>query len=276
VIQACSRLSRALALALFLGLACTAGPGAAAASDLLPFLSAEGGYQFSHLTYKEPSLNVREKGWLHGVFARGTLHAPPGLMVRAEGDASRGNLDYDGSTWGGTPLTSSGADRLINARLLTGWDFSFGKWALTPYAGLGWRYWYDRQDGSGFYTRETTYAYLPLGAEMNMRLGEKWRLKLQGEVDLWLGGKNRSRLSEADPGLNDVDLTQNQGVGWMVSAGLAREMGLFALRVEPFFWYWDVKQSDTEALYWTNLRLGRVYEPDNGSATWGLRLTVEF
>jgi hypothetical protein len=262
------------ALVLFLGLALTACPGAAAESP--PFLSAEAGYQLSHLTYKESSLNVREKGWLQGVFARATIHTPVGLMVRAEGDASRGSLDYDGATWGGTPLTSSGVSRLTNARLLTGWDLNLGSWALTPYAGLGWRYWYDRQDGSGFYTRETTYTYLPLGAEVNLDLGDAWRLRLQAEVEVLLWGRNRSRLSEADSALGDAELDLRQGLGWLVSVGVTREMGLFALRLEPFFWYWDVKRSDSQPLYWHNLRLGSVYEPDSTSATWGLRVTVEF
>jgi hypothetical protein len=246
------------------------------ASDLLPFLSAEAGYQLSHLSYQEPSLNVGEKGWLHGIYLRATLHAPAGLMLRAEGDLSQGTLDYDGSTWSGAALTSRGSNRLTNARLLVGWDLSFPSWALTPYAGLGWRDWRDRQDGAGFYTRETTCAYVPLGAEVNLRLAPGWRLRLLGEVDFWLGGRNQSRLSEADPGFNDIQVDQGQGWGWLVSAGLSRDLGPFALRLEPFFWYWEVKQSDSQTLYWYNLRLGTAFEPDNNSTTWGLRLTLEF
>jgi hypothetical protein len=244
--------------------------------SLLPSFELGIGYQLSHMKYSEDIMD--EKGFLHGLYLNATWHTQDWeMMFRLAGEASMGTIDYDGQTWGGTPISSSGDNQLLNLRFALGKDFVISPAAaFTPYLGLALRYWNDKQDSTGGYERETTYYYLPIGLEFNMKPKDNMRLTLTAEYDFFLSGQNKSHLSDVNPGFNDVDLDQNNGMGFRLAARLAWDMETIGFSVEPFLRYWDIDESDSATLSFWGTPVSRVVEPDNDTTIIGLRLGVLF
>ncbi|KIX13467.1 hypothetical protein [Dethiosulfatarculus sandiegensis] len=244
--------------------------------SLLPNFELGVGYQLTHMKYTESG--IEEKGFLNGLYLNATWHTPTyGMMLKLEGEVGVGTIDYDGETWGGTPVSSSGDNQLLNLRFALGKDLDISPTAaITPYLGLALRYWNDKQDGSGGYERETTYYYLPIGIELNIKPQDNMRLTFTAEYDFFLSGKNKSHLSDVSPGFNDVDLDQNSGMGFRLAARLVWDMQTIAFTAEPFFRYWDIDESDRALLTFWGQPVSNVVEPDNDTKIFGLRLGVLF
>ncbi len=238
-----------------------------------PLFSGKIGYQLSHMDYNESVMN--EKGYLNGIYAGLTFH-PGCMMIKIDGDYSAGNIDYDGQTWGGTPVTSSGNNVIFNIRGLFGWDFISGNQSITPYLGIATRYWKDDQDSASSYKRETWYYYSPIGLLYTYNSGSAFSFALQAEYDIFWQGKNKSALSDVNPGLNNVEMKQTQGYGVFISASFTYDFGMVAINLEPFFQYWDIKKSDTDNLYYYGQFMTPVEEPDNDTKIWGVRVSAEF
>lgn len=264
-----------LVLSLMLSMVFTAANAAdqGQADRFFPVFSGKIGYQLSHMDYSEDGMN--EKGYLNGIYAGLTFH-PGRTMIKLEGDYSSGDIDYDGQTWGGTPLTSSGDNKIFNLRGLLGYDWISGNQAITPYLGIAVRYWKDDQDSSSGYKRETWYYYSPIGVMYNYKSASAWSFALQAEYDIFWQGKNKSAFSDVNPGLNDIEVKQTQGYGVFLSASITYDFGIIGLNVEPFFQYWDVKESDSAALYYYGQLMTYAAEPDNDTKVWGVRVSADF
>ena len=241
--------------------------------SFFPLFSAKIGYQLTHLYYSEE--NMDEKGYLNGVHAELTFH-PGRTMIRIDGDYSGGNVDYDGQTWSGASLKTSGDDYLLNLRALLGFDLISEKNALTPYLGIAVRYWKDEQKSSSSYKRETWYYYSPVGLLYTYNSGSAFSFALQAEYDFFWQGKNKSALSDVNPGLNNVEMKQTQGYGVFISASFTYDFGMVGINLEPFFQYWDIKESDSDNLYYYGQFMTTVVEPDNDTKIWGVRVSAEF
>lgn len=268
------RLIAALCLLVALSSAAVAADG-----ELSPHLrsGADIGYTIASFRYREPGL-MKETGILHGVAAAYTDHAMNVIMLRMEGEFMLGELDYDGEYWNGTPVTGDTDDLLLDVRGLAGYDFVFDKWALTPFAGLGYRYWYDDIKVSGGYERNISQLYLPVGFETGSSVGP-WRWGVRGEYDLLLAGWVKSYLSQAVAGYNDPENEQNFGTGWGTRASVYAEYdlgGRYSLALEPYYRYWRVEDSETDDLTLNGARIGSVYEPSNRTTIWGLKALFQF
>jgi hypothetical protein len=240
--------------------------------------TVEVGIDTQYFDYHEKGVTI--DGPLYGVYGAYTYHGGNGLMASASLALSYGELDYDGRTWGGSAADTNTRDRLVDLRLLAGFDWTVREdVAVTPLLGLGYWYWNDDIRGSGGYERETTYWYFPMGVQTVGPVFETWQWGLRLEYDLLLGGTVRSHLSDAVSGLNDpkVDLEFGDGYGLRCSVWVAGEVkeGL-ALRLEPFLIYWNIDESDTAKLKLNGSTVGHVYEPGNDTTACGLRLTVAF
>ena len=227
--------------------------------------------------YKEPSV-MEDTGVFYGVnvgfTSRYWVPASPEeapweskWMGRAEGRFAYGQVDYDGATWGGTPLTINNIEQyVLEGRLLLGPDFPSETSMLTVFTGIAYRYFHD--DTSfyvGGYERESNYLYLPLGLEMLAQLNEGWSWGASVEFDVFLWGLQKSRLSDA--GGADVDNRQNNGYGARASAKLQKQGDKVDLIIEPFIRYWDIGQSEIE--------MG-VLEPKNYTVEAGIQLVLVF
>ena len=200
------------------------------------------GIELYSFKYREPGL-MEDTGLFYGV--KGSAYYFTESPVFFGGDArfSLGEVDYDGQTWGGSPLSFSGIDD---------WSFELrgvlGMGAqrtddemIKVYVGLGYRYLND--DSSPFpggYERESNYFYSPLGVDYTRQLSRKWSVGVSLEYDFFWSGLQRSHLY---PGLLVVENDQKDGYGIRGAVRLIRERRLF---LEAFVRYWDIDESDVQ------------------------------
>ncbi|SBS29344.1 hypothetical protein MSP8887_03382 [Marinomonas spartinae] len=230
------------------------------------------GIYASSITYKEPSV-MTEKGMMTGLKGQLSLHNN-GQAILLDLMYSEGDMDYDGSG----KLTNI-PDSILEVRGMLGRDLYLQSgYRVTPYIGLGYRNLNDNSKdmitttNRVGYEREQVYWYSPLGIEIqNGTLNGSWRLGARLEYDYFIAGRNHTYLSSV-PGNNDLHLKQNRGSGYRMSVDFTRALSsITAVTIQPFYKYWNVKQSDT------GRSGGKVYvEPDNNSTEWGVGLLLSF
>lgn len=192
----------------------------------------------SYIEYKEPGV-MSEKGPMYGVDASYSYRH--GVMLQLEGRFGYAQVDYDGYNQAGAKIKHDDIDDyLFEARGLIGYEFNIlSSTTLTPYAGLGYRYLNDNlQDYFGGYERESNYLYLPVGIEIITGLKNNWCWGAAIEYDYFLSGKQKSHLSDFDPGLNDIDNKQDKGYGLRGVVKFVRKGQRVNFFMEPFIRYW--------------------------------------
>ncbi len=233
--------------------------------------------------FKYTESGIKLDGLMVGLDGDYQFRSQYGLILNADVYLSFGQPDYDGQTWGGTPVTADSDDFIVEPRVLLGYEYAF-RWSgfegITPYSGFGYRYWNNNLDGSGSYEREIQYWYLPLGIKTVSRINTDWTWGIILEYDLFLSGKVDSHLSDAVSGLNDVENNQDfgDGYGTRVSIQFKKQLpGNRGLSIEPYFKYWDIDDSDAARLADYGMYAGYyVYEPANKTKSFGLRLRYHF
>jgi hypothetical protein len=126
-------------------------------------------------------------------------------MIDCSLEFASGSLDYDGRTWGGTPIKTDTDDYLFEIRTLLGGNIYEGNNKVTPFIGFGLRYWNDTIQGAGGYEREILYLYSAVGMKMEGPISDKWSWSFTGEYDLFWKGWVTSHLCIADTGFNDPE-----------------------------------------------------------------------
>jgi hypothetical protein len=236
------------------------------------------GIETEYFEYQEDGVTI--DGPLYGVYGTYTYHGENRLMANAGLTLAYGELDYDGRTWSGSAAHANTEDALVEFRGLVGYDWrATERLVVTPFAGLGSRYWNDDIKGSGGYEREITYWYCPLGVQTKSPLSHNGEWGVTAEYDLFLGGRAKSHLSDAVSGYNnpEVDFNAGNGFGVRGSVWVATKIEEgFTLRVEPFLIYWNIDESDSAKLKLNGTTIGYVYEPSTDTTSYGLRLSMEF
>jgi hypothetical protein len=225
----------------------------------------EAGGQISKYRYEEPELDVKIFGNRIAGTTAYTFTDDRHLFARIDGRLAYGRLKYEGSgTMDGVP------DTIFETRAVVGKDFFPGQSVtLSPYLGLGYRYLYDdlrgySSTGAVGYERESNYLYAPLGLAARFDLGAKWILVPTLEYDIFLQGKQKSSLSDANLGFNDVTNTQHHGYGYRASLMVEKEHWAFG----PWMNYWSIKDSDIQPV-----GMGFVgQEPRNWTREYGVEL----
>jgi hypothetical protein len=229
----------------------------------------------NYFEYKEPgNIDVEISGLMAGISGKYTYRGRKRFVFSAEVEyTSDIDTEYDGATWGGTPVAADSDDWIIESRLLAGGEANpAGDFSIKPYTGLGIRYWYNDIEGAGSYRRVSDYWYIPVGALFTYKVSENFRWGIALEYDLFLLGHIRSYLSDVNPGYNDVDLYQTSGYGLRLSAPLTYR----SFQIEPYLYYWDIDESDTELLTLNGVPYIYVYEPDNETTVFGIRINYLF
>lgn len=253
-------------------------------SILAPPSSLELGMELSSFHYSEPGM-MDEDGSLYGVNGSYTSHRPNNVMWRFAGRFSTGELEYDGATQGGTPLTMDTKDFILGLRGLLGYDYEVRRSIVTPLIGLGYRYWTDdSSEHTGGYKREIQYLYSPIGVETASPLKETWIWGLRAEYDLFWGGEVTSHLSDVQPSFNDPVNDQNFGGGYGLRSSLyfkRPENVSWPVSIEVFVRYWDIDASDIAPVTFHDSSLakystavGYCIEPANNTTEYGIRLSL--
>jgi hypothetical protein len=240
-----------------------------------------------HILYEEPDVDVEIEGEMYGILGGYTYHKKALFSTSIE--YCQGDLDYDGflqeigedgTPQIGDPLQEDSDNWMLEWRAVLGLDFPVGKCLLTPFSGVGYRYWNNKGEGTTSYEREITYWYSPIGIAFFGAFSPRWTFGISGEYDFLWSGKSESDMSDVVYGLPRVHLnfTQQGGYGlrgslW-VKAQLAEH---FALSIEPFIRYWDIDESDPEPLTYFGVPIGlALVEPANRTTEYGLLLNLIF
>ncbi len=232
--------------------------------------------------YEEDGL-MEIDGLMYGVAGEYTYHGisdgTNNLMAKLRLEYLKGDMDYDGQTGGGTPLSEDTEDFIIQTRALLGPDFLLNQnLLLTPYAGLSYRYWNDEIGGAGGYERKIKQWYAPIGANTLVSLTGKWTCEITAEYDLFLGGKVKSYLSDVNPTYPNPEVDQefDDGYGLRFSACFKREIANnYAFSIEPYIRYWDIDKSEEERVTYGG-NLYKVWEPENETTCYGVRISFIF
>lgn len=132
---------------------------------------AEIGFKYFVFDYKEdlnPPLKSSEDGWIPGIYAEIARIKPNSLFAKAVVEFSGGNVDYDGSTQTGRPVSyPDSGQRLFGTELDLGYTTAIGRFRFSPFAGYGYRYWDRGQSKTvnsiSFVREEYYWHYVPVG-----------------------------------------------------------------------------------------------------------------
>jgi hypothetical protein len=233
------------------------------------------GPEVSYIIYREPDV-MKEKGMMYGLVGSYTYRNK--IMLKAEGKGSWGKVDYSNSG-----EINNITDYMLEVRGLGGYDFPVLKAStITPYIGIGYRYLNDDSSGkvssTGYlgYERESNYIYSPMGIEFNIHLGNGLFAGEIIEFDYFWWGKQKSHLSDVDPGYNDPENQQKKGYGFRGSMTLRKKFEKVSFEVGPFIRFWSIKKSEEEPIKLNGTIIGYGWEPRNNSTEFGVKLSVKF
>lgn len=206
-------------------------------------------YTYNDFIYKEPGV-MSERGALAGVRGELGFNIMNWFSLSLGGDYQDGNMNYDGATFGGTPVKQVTKDYVRELRGLI--HFDYGPMALA--VGVGERYWFN--DLVVSYRRRTRYNYTPI---MITYRSPAYYLKI--EKYIWQKGWNKSHMSDVNPAARDVEFKLGDGDGMAVEVGY-RLPNAGAISTQVFFKYttWSVKESDIQ-----NDGTQNLIEPKNNS-----------
>ena len=238
------------------------------------------GGQVSSYEYKEPATatfgGMKLDGPRIGVVGSYTGINDRRVYGRVDGRILYGRLDYES---GGTGTASNIPDWTFEVRGLVGRDYLMSeKLALSPYIGLGYRYLFNDLQGYSStghvgYRRYSEYWYIPIGLTMRMRTGAQWVFAPTVEYDAFIGGKQKSMLSDVSAGAPDPHNDQDRGYGYRISLMIEGRRWAFG----PWLHYWRIKDSDIVFIGFDSLgRPVGALEPDNSTTEYGLELRYRF
>jgi hypothetical protein len=237
------------------------------------------GFDTKYFDYEEDGY-MEEDGWMYGIIGKYIYHGNNGLMFKTSLSIVFGETDYDGQTQSGTLVRADADDWIFEWRGVIGKDYRLtGGSILTPFTGIGYRYWNNDIDAPGGYEREIQYWYLPIGVKSISPLIKNWTWGVSMEYDLFLGGEVKSYLSDIHPAYNDPENDQDFGDGYGVRFSLqfnSKISDSFGFSIEPYITYWDIDESDTSTWTAYGMPIAYVVEPENDTTVCGLRLTVTY
>jgi len=237
------------------------------------------GTEISHISYKERSVDVKEKGVFTGVYANYTFRPQGGWInfYRLDGHLNFGRMDYSG-----TGEIKDINNYLVEPRILLGKSMHVNEaGSVTPYIGLGYRRLHDGLGGqtssTGFagYDRLSQLYYVPVGVYYEATMNDRWDYGANAEYDIFIHGTHHSYLSDV-PGFSDVNNAQTKGFGLRGSLDLKYKAGRVAYLLSPYIRYWNIGKSNTVHTSY----LGIVDFPKsiaaNTSTELGVKLGVQF
>ncbi|MBS3814738.1 hypothetical protein KGY63_05085 [Candidatus Bipolaricaulota bacterium] len=204
----------------------------------------------------------------------GDLFVPDYTFGQIGGSLSRGELTYDGQTWGGDPLTMKSRDSVYRFKGCFGSAYNVDQVLLEAYGGFWIRYWANELEGDGGYRRKIPQLFWMGGASLRINASPNLSIGVGGEGYSLSSGIVKSYLSDVDPRFNDPVVEQDEGYGlkgyirtWIDFFGLA-------FRVNAYGHYLEIEKSDQAALYDNGDKVTEVYEPDNTTTVFGIDLSL--
>lgn len=219
------------------------------------------GLEGFHDRYREPSVGVTDTTDYGSITGSWTHYWPmmneDSFLLGTDGRFSYGKDSYKSPSG----ISSGAKEDEFDGRIITGvkyGDFVYG--SLSPYIGLGLRYFVDNGKGNHTnlgafaYDRRITQGYVPIGMTYNYAAAEGWTITPNIEFDPIMRGNVNSRLNNGGGfyTLNGVtyksynidNKQQHNGYGLRGSIMLGWTTRNVNFQAGPFIRYWRFENSD--------------------------------
>jgi len=230
--------------------------------------SLEFGVGYHYFDYKEDlpaPLKSTESGWLPSVYLSYTRMKKSDLFVKIYGDYASGDITFDGTTMGGTPISfSDSRQKLLKIEADFGYAFGVTEhFLLIPYVGYGYRYWERGQARitSTYieYEEDYSWSYMPIGLKADYYINERWNIGGTIAIHIMFNGKMKIGDTEFDLGNKtgfyaDLPVTYKFTSNWSIVG-------------TPWYEYSEIGQSNIVAGY---------YEPASKTNQYGFKLGVSY
>lgn len=248
----------------------------------------EASLQQYHFDYKEDlpaGFKSNEEGWLPGIRLGYDYHGQDNpAYVRLVFEYTDADTDYDGTIANldgtaqtGIPFTDVTDNTFVTWEGNIGYTFrkSLGPFRLTPYTGLGYRYWDRSLHGPSPFSEEYSWWYIPAGFQADFEINDRWSGTLDVCARLMFGGKIQVNLGEINPLLNspEVDLGNEPGVRVELPFRY-RPNGRLGFSFAPWYEYSSIDRSDSFLITLGGSPFGQGYEPASDTHQYGMRLGV--
>lgn len=232
------------------------------------------GFILSDFTYRETHQGqfiMQDKSYLQGVKARFD-YEKTNLGITLDGTYQWGTMAYTSEKSG--DMTGH-FNTILDTRASIHYSWHYPSWSLQPFLGYGYHKLID--DSTNMYTstghvgylRTQRYRYLPIGFNIkNIKVSSELTIGIHLEYDYFLHGNNTTDMSSI-PNHGVRNYVQNKGYGYRASLMFDYQQ----LRIEPFFKYWDIDESDVKeryVVYNNQTYLERSWEPNNKTTEFGI------
>lgn len=247
--------------ALIVGLVALAGLSTANAVEV--YLQPE------HTTWKEymgGNQLLKESGMVYRLGVKGTVFNIKGIQLVADGNFRVGSIDYDGHTWGGTPVKTDTRYVGMELRPMLQKEFVINnQFSVVGGLGLGYDLWNrnlkETSNATG-YTEVWEQFYLPVQAQAKYRVNQD--LSLTAGLEYRFNLRTTNRVDAFD-----ATVKPKSGTHYTLQAGM--EYKKFTLT--GFYRYDKWKQSDPE--YSPVLGVD-VLQPESKRELLGIALGYKF
>jgi hypothetical protein len=225
--------------------------------------------------YEEPDV-MQNEGVFYGLAGSYIYTLPRNWLFTAEARFAMADVDYDSIRTGSS---EGNDDAVFETRGLLG--YTIPQTIVTPFFGIAYRYLNDDSAGvrttTGHvgYERESNYFYSPVGLSVIRDLGNNWSVGFSAEYDIFWAGRQNSNLSTASTVFNDITNHQDSGHGARASLHIEKR-GRWDFIFKPFVRWWQVDDSDLDAITVSGVVDAYGYEPENHTWEAGAELGVKF
>lgn len=235
-------------------------------------LTSSIGAEAFYSRYEEPGL-MENEGWMYGVSYEVDYQYSPSWSLLFDGLIATGQVDYTSESTG----SMDGQDNFMtDNRLMFGHSIVDGGTA-TLYYGIGYRYlvndsaYMQTTTDHWGYTRRSNYIYSPIGVNFKLADSGAWQVSSTLEYDYFWYGKQVSELGYL--GYSDIENEQHNGYGFRFSLAIEKQLASGkSLRIEPFYRYWDISDSETVSLGNNVI----AWEPANTTQEIGLNISFRY
>ncbi len=228
------------------------------------------GVQASGYQYTEPSI-MELRGKKLGLTAQATDNLGDRYYAATAMRYAFGKLNYTSPISG---LKNDNPDYLLDWTGTGGRDYVSGKYALSPYAGIGYRVLLNdlrgqTSAGASGYRRLSQYWYVPVGVTHRMGVGGRSLVSTNIEYEHLVYGTQKSYLTDFDPAYPAGNPVNRQRKGYGFKLSTAFEQDNWSLGV--FYYHWDVRESETNYYALPQGGLLSVKEPSNSTNEYGVQ-----
>jgi hypothetical protein len=256
------------------------GAGSSASGSGNSGLTVMGGFNASHMDYRETENGTtldRDYGDLGGIHV-GVRYENRAFWSRLTADYTwTNNATYDGALQdlegNTTPYKSSTSEKIYLYEGDVGYKlFNEGAATLTPYVGLGYRFWRRGTNSLPGYVEDYTWYYWVAGLNCVWRIG---RFTVGADAAALVPFSTKMTTDVA--GQYDkasFNIKSRVGVGarlpltYDIHHGRLKPFKVFVF-LTPYYRYWAIKASDTVMLTQNGVQVAQALEPDSRSHIYG-------